>query len=197
METYWQVPDSTPSLSISDNMTSCEMPGCDIIGCGYVWWKLSVKLSKYSTEDWVIWMLFLLPNSPGRAMLAGPGVENSAAMGPRLLWGVMSNTCLDLLATILSLSQLSHLGWLAGWLVWLGWAVSSDWAELSCTLHPVACLPHSKTDVCNHRELVSSPAHAVSQHKLRYRLGEFLLLEIQIITEILNLLMKVSSQALG
>ena len=45
---------------------------------------------------------------------------------------------------------------------------------------PVLCpsLPPSKTDVCNQWELVSSTAHALSQHKLVYRLGEFLLLEI-------------------
>ena len=46
-----------------------------------------------STTVWGGWLLrcgagsrsYLLPISPGRAMLAGPGVENSAAMGPRLL----------------------------------------------------------------------------------------------------------------
>ena len=32
----------------------------------------------------------LLPKSPGSFTLAGPGVENSAAMGPRLLWGVIT-----------------------------------------------------------------------------------------------------------
>jgi hypothetical protein len=57
--------------------------------------QLCSKVEEQSGDK--VW--YLLPKREGRAMAAGPGPLNSAAMGPRRLWGVQFRDCPPMLHT--------------------------------------------------------------------------------------------------